>query len=106
MIQTSRPLEVTLPKFHQTEEKLQHAQRKLNVKVRSAHHRKIRLDQASNYQKQKRKVMDLYLKQKNQREDYLEQLSGKLVKQYDYLFVESFPKEEAHADFLFTTGIN
>ncbi|MCH0465956.1 transposase, partial [Enterococcus faecium] len=56
LIQTSRPLEVTLPKFHQTEEKLQHAQRKLNVKVRSAHHRKIRLDQASNYQKQKRKV--------------------------------------------------
>ena len=55
LIQTSRPLEVTLPKFHQTEEKLQHAQRKLNVKVRSAHHRKIRLDQASNYQKTKEK---------------------------------------------------
>ena len=99
LIETSQPIEVTLPKFDQTEEKLQHAQRKLSVKVRSAHHRKTRLDKASNYQKQKRKVMDLYLKQKNQREDYLEQLSGKLVKQYDYLFVESFPKEEAHADF-------
>ena len=99
LVETSSPVEVQMPLFRQTRDKMKVAKRKLVIKSKAAQKRKVRLENARNYQKQKRKVMDLYLKQKNQREDYLEQLSGKLVKQYDYLFVESFPKEEAHADF-------
>lgn len=75
------------------------AKRKLVIKSKAAQKRKARLENARNYQKQKRKVMDLYQKQKLQKEDYLERISGNLIRNYDYLFVEAFPSELSSADF-------
>src|SRR5699024_9963169 len=71
----------------------------LGIKGRAAQKRKARLERSKNYQKQKRKVMDLYLKQKFQKENYLEQLSGKLIRYYDYLFVEAVTNETFLSDF-------
>ncbi|MGK4081073.1 RNA-guided endonuclease TnpB family protein [Enterococcus hirae] len=93
LIETSSPLNVQLPLLKQTQDSIKIAQRKLWIKSKAAQKRKVRLEKAKNYQKQKRKVMDLYLKQKYQKEDYLEQLSGKLIRHYDYLFIEAVPND-------------
>lgn len=99
LIETSSPVDVPLPLLKKTEKEMQLAKRKLGIKGRAAQKRKARLERSKNYQKQKRKVMDLYLKQKFQKENYLEQLSGKLIRYYDYLFVEAVPNETFLSDF-------
>lgn len=99
LVETSSPVEVQMPLFRQTRDKMKVAKRKLVIKSKAAQKRKARLENARNYQKQKRKVMDLYQKQKLQKEDYLERISGNLIRNYDYLFVEAFPSELSSADF-------
>ncbi len=99
LVETSLPLELQLPFFKKTRDKMKMAKKKLVVKSRAAQKRKIRLENAKNYQKQKRKVMDLYLKQKFQKEDYLERISGNLIRNYDYLFVEAAPADRSSSDF-------
>ena len=99
LIETSSPVDVPLPLLKKTEKEMKLAKRKLGIKGRAAQKRKARLERSKNYQKQKRKVMDLYLKQKFQKENYLEQLSGKLIRYYDYLFVEAVPNETFLSDF-------
>ncbi|HJG22160.1 RNA-guided endonuclease TnpB family protein [Enterococcus durans] len=99
LVETSSPVEVQMPLFRQTRDKMKVAKRKLVIKSKAAQKRKARLENARNYQKQKRKVMDLYQKQKLQKEDYLERVSGNLIRNYDYLFVEAFPSELSSADF-------
>lgn len=99
LVETSAPVEVQMPLFCQTRDKIKGAKRKLVIKRKSAQKRKIRLENAKNYQKQKRKVMNLYLKQKLQKEDYLERISGNLIHNYDYLFIEAVPSEFSSADF-------
>ena len=99
LVETSSPVEVQMPLFRQTRDKMKVAKRKLVIKSKAAQKRKARLENARNYQKQKRKVMDLYQKQKLQKEDYLERVSGNLIRNYDYLFVEAVPSELSSADF-------
>ncbi|STP28344.1 transposase-like protein B [Enterococcus durans] len=99
LVETSSPVEVQMPLFRQTRDKMKVAKRKLVIKSKAAQKRKARLENARNYQKQKRKVMDLYQKQKLQKEDYLERVSGNLIRNYDYLFVEAVPSELYSADF-------
>ena len=99
LVKTSSPVEVQMPLFRQTRDKMKVAKRKLVIKSKAAQKRKARLENARNYQKQKRKVMDLYQKQKLQKEDYLERVSGNLIRNYDYLFVEAVPSELSSADF-------
>ncbi|ASV94524.1 RNA-guided endonuclease TnpB family protein [Enterococcus durans] len=99
LVETSSPVEVQMPLFRQTRDKMKVAKRKLVIKSKAAQKRKVRLENARNYQKQKRKVMDLYQEQKLQKEDYLERVSGNLIRNYDYLFVEAVPSELSSADF-------
>lgn len=99
LVETSSPVEVQMPLFRQTRDKMKVAKRKLVIKSKAAQKRKARLENARNYQKQKRKVMDLYQKQKLQKEDYLERVSSNLIRNYDYLFVEAVPSELSSADF-------
>lgn len=99
LVETSSPVEVQMPLFRQTRDKMKVTKRKLVIKSKAAQKRKARLENARNYQKQKRKVMDLYQKQKLQKEDYLERVSGNLIRNYDYLFVEAVPSELSSADF-------
>ncbi|MGM9902862.1 hypothetical protein A5844_001526 [Enterococcus sp. 10A9_DIV0425] len=99
LIETSTPIDLVVPKFNRINQKIFQAKRKLAVKGKAAQKRKIHVEKAKNYQKQKRKIKDLYLKQKYQREDYLEQISGALVRNFDYLFIESRPKSCEESDF-------
>ena len=99
LVETSSPVEVQMPLLRQTRDKMKVAKRKLVIKSKAAQKRKARLENSRNYQKQKRKVMDLYQKQKLQKEDYLERVSGNLIRNYDYLFVEAVPSELSSADF-------
>lgn len=99
LVETSSPVEVQMPLLRQTRDKMKVAKRKLVIKSKAAQKRKARLENARNYQKQKRKVMDLYQKQKLQKEDYLERVSSNLIRNYDYLFVEAVPSELSSADF-------
>ena len=99
LVEMSTPLDITIPKFKQVDQQLLRAKRKLVIKGRSAQHRRTHAERVKNYQKQKRKIKDLYLKQKFQREDYLEQISGTVIRHYDYLFVESISADCPEGDF-------
>ncbi|WP_165038173.1 RNA-guided endonuclease TnpB family protein [Enterococcus sp. ZJ1622] len=99
LVKTSFPVQLPVPPFNQTAKRLEIAKRKLVIKGKSAQQRKEPVYRAKNYQKQKRKVMDLYLKQKCQKEDYLEKISGLFIREYDYLLVEETPVHLASAEF-------
>lgn len=99
LVETSQKIEVVAPKLLVTNQKIAVAERKLSIRAKAAQQRKKALERAKNYQKQKRKVLNLYQKQKYQREDYLEQLSAILVNKFDYLFIESLPDEKLASDF-------
>ncbi|MFC6113893.1 IS200/IS605 family element RNA-guided endonuclease TnpB [Sporosarcina thermotolerans] len=77
------------PKFFRTMEKrLADAQRILSRRQRLALKRNCKLDEAKNYQKQKRKVALLHEKITNTRVDYLHKISTEIVKNHDVIGVE------------------
>ncbi len=78
---------------------LQTAKKKLELRAKIAKKRKVLLSQAKNYQKQKRKVQKLYMKIDNQKNDYMNQLTYFLVKNYDYIYLEKQPKFSKNAKF-------
>ncbi|MEK3934606.1 IS200/IS605 family element RNA-guided endonuclease TnpB [Sporosarcina sp. FSL W7-1349] len=77
------------PKWFRTlEKKLAAAQRVLSRRQQLALKRKCRLDEARNYQKQKRKVARLHEKIANARTDYLHKVSTDLIKNHDVIGME------------------
>ena len=72
-----------MPHFYrETEKKLAKAQRKLSKMYREGQ------TQSQRYYKQKHKVVLLYEKVRNQRMDFLQKLSRKLVNEYDFICIE------------------
>ena len=70
------------------EKKLKREQRKLSRRALLAKQKGINLFEASNYQKQKRKVARLHEKVMNQRTDFLNKLSTEIIKNHDILCIE------------------
>ncbi|QTR78118.1 IS200/IS605 family element RNA-guided endonuclease TnpB [Bacillus cytotoxicus] len=74
--------------FRKLEEKLVKAQRVLSRRQELALKRKCKLDEAKNYQKQKRKVACIHEKITNARTDYLQKISTYIVKNHDIIGME------------------
>ena len=70
------------------EKKLKREQRKLSRRALLAKQKGINLFEASNYQKQKRKVARLHEKVMNQRTDFLNKLSTEMIKNHDMICIE------------------
>ncbi|HDR4398464.1 IS200/IS605 family element RNA-guided endonuclease TnpB [Bacillus cereus group sp. BceL101] len=77
------------PKWFRTlEKKLVDAQRILSRRQQLALKRKCKLDEAKNYQKQKRKVAVIHEKIINARTDYLQKISTEIIKNHDIIGIE------------------
>src|SRR5699024_5643650 len=69
--------------FRKLEKKLHNKQRILSRRKELAVKRKCKLNEAKNYQKQKRKVARIHEKIMNARHDYLHKVSADIVKNHD-----------------------
>lgn len=74
--------------FRTLEKKLARGQRILSRRQELALKRKCKLDEAKNYQKQKRKVARLHEKIVNARTDYLHKISTEIIKNHDVVGIE------------------
>lgn len=74
--------------FRKLEGKLVHAQRILSRRQELALKRTCKLDEAKNYQKQKRKVAKIHDKIVNARTDYLQKISTYIIKNHDVVGIE------------------
>ncbi|EEL51914.1 MULTISPECIES: IS200/IS605 family element RNA-guided endonuclease TnpB [Bacillus cereus group] len=74
--------------FRKLEEKLTKVQRVLSRRQELAVKRKCKLDEAKNYQKQKRKVARIHEKITNARTDYLQKISTEIIKNHDVIGIE------------------
>jgi len=75
--------------FQTLENKLAREQRKLSRRQRIALSKKVRLSEAKNYQKQKRKVARIHEKIANRRTDFLHKVSTEIVKNHDVIGIET-----------------
>lgn len=71
------------------EKQLKLEQRKLSRRVLAAKENSIKLFEAKNYQKQKRKVARIHEKIMNQRTDFLNKLSTNIIKNHDIICIET-----------------
>lgn len=71
------------------EKKLAREQRKLSRRQHIALNRKVKLSEANNYQKQKRKVARIHEKIANKRTDFLHKVSTEIVKNHDVIGIET-----------------
>ena len=75
-------------------ERIDKVQRKLKVRGKAARKRRVPLAYAKNYQKQKAKLGRLQLSCKEKKEDYFDQVSYALVREFDLISVDKeLPKE-------------
>jgi putative transposase len=74
--------------FRKLEEELTKAQRVLSRRKQVALKRKCKLDEAKNYQKQKRIVARIHEKITNARTDYLQKISTEIIKNHDVIGIE------------------
>ncbi|MFX3628348.1 MAG: IS200/IS605 family element RNA-guided endonuclease TnpB [Ectobacillus sp.] len=74
--------------FRILEKKLADAQRVLSRRQQLSLKRKCKLDEAKNYQKQKRKVARIHEKIPNARTDYLQKISTYIIKNHDVVGIE------------------
>ncbi|WIV17431.1 IS200/IS605 family element RNA-guided endonuclease TnpB [Paenibacillus polygoni] len=74
--------------FRKLEKKLADAQRVLSRRQELALKRKCKVDEAKNYQKQKRKVALMHEKIKKARIDYLQKVSTEIIKNHDVIGIE------------------
>lgn len=75
--------------FRTLEKKLAREQRKLSRCRRIALAKKVKLSEARNYQKQKRKVARIHEKVTNKRTDFLHKVSTEIVKNHDVIGIET-----------------
>ncbi|TCI64119.1 transposase [Exiguobacterium sp. SH3S1] len=75
--------------FKSLEKKLAREQRKLSRRRLIAMSKKVKLSEAKNYQKQKRKVARIHEKIANKREDFLHKVSTEIVKNHDVIGIET-----------------
>lgn len=84
--------------FRKLEEKLAREQRKLSRRRRIALNRNVKLSEAKNYQKQKRKVARIHEKIANKRNDLLQKVSTEIVKNHDIIGIETLQVKNMQQD--------
>ncbi|OIN66791.1 transposase [Exiguobacterium sp. KRL4] len=75
--------------FRSLEKKLAREQRTLSRRQLIALNKKLKLSEAKNYQKQKRKVARIHEKIANKRDDFLHKVSTEIVKNHDVIGIET-----------------
>jgi putative transposase len=96
LLETDRNLPFICDNTVKAQEKLARAERKLKVKANAVKRKKMVLNHASNYQKQKDKVSQLYRVHRYQKMEYIDQVTFHLVKHYDTIFLEQVTDEETN----------
>lgn len=84
--------------FRSLEEKLACEQRKLSRRRLIALNRNVKLSEAKNYQKQKRKVARIHEKIANKRTDFLHKVSTEIVKNHDVIGIETLQVKDMQQD--------
>ncbi|WP_214875127.1 IS200/IS605 family element RNA-guided endonuclease TnpB [Exiguobacterium sp. CH10] len=84
--------------FRTLEKKLAREQRKLSRRQRIALNKRVRLSEAKNYQKQKRKVARIHEKIANRRTDFLHKVSTEIVKNHDVIGIETLQVKNMQKD--------
>ncbi|XCA83478.1 IS200/IS605 family element RNA-guided endonuclease TnpB [Exiguobacterium mexicanum] len=84
--------------FRSLEEKLAREQRKLSRRRLIALNKNIKLSEAKNYQKQKRKVARIHEKIANKRTDFLHKVSTEIVKNHDVIGIETLQVKHMQQD--------
>ncbi len=84
--------------FRSLEEKLTREQRKLSRRRLIALNRNVKLSEAKNYQKQKRKVARIHEKIANKRTDFLHKVSTEIVKNHDVIGIETLQVKDMQQD--------
>lgn len=99
LVEVSRQFAL-MPKLVEPEfdEKLQREKRKLELRAKVAKKHKVLLKNAKNYQKQKQRVAKLFTEKADKRNDYIDQLTYALVREFDYLFVEKTPTPKSETE--------
>lgn len=92
--------------FRKLEKKLQNEQRILSRRKELAVKRKCKLNEAKNYQKQKRKVARVHEKIMNARHDYLHKISADIVKNHDIIGIEVLQVSNMLKNHKLTKAIN
>lgn len=93
LVQANHSLPVACTHALSTLQKLVKAENKLTIKAKAVKRKKILLNNARNYQKQKGKVAKLYRLHGCQKREYIDQMSYYLVKQYDTIFIEKINED-------------
>ncbi|TCI24117.1 MULTISPECIES: IS200/IS605 family element RNA-guided endonuclease TnpB [unclassified Exiguobacterium] len=75
--------------FRTLEKKLAREQRKLSRRQLIALNKNVKLSEAKNYQKQKRKVARIHERIANKRNDFLQKVSTEIVKNHDVIGIET-----------------
>lgn len=91
LIEPSQNLVVMSFDQSQLDDKLARAKHKLQIRAKSAKKRKVLLENAQNYQKQKQRVESLLATKFDQKKDYIDQLTYHLVANFDHLYIEDEP---------------
>ena len=87
LLESSEYKPPTLCNQEQLLDKIDRAQRKLKVRGKSARKRRVPLAYAKNYQKQKEKLSRLQLSCREKKENYFDQVSYAIVRQFDFIHV-------------------
>ncbi|WP_430610200.1 RNA-guided endonuclease TnpB family protein [Enterococcus sp. DIV0876] len=93
LVHASQHLPVECTYALSTQQKLARAENKLLIKAKAVKRKKMLLNNARNYQKQKGKVAKLYRRHSCQKREYIDQMSYHLVKQYDAIFIEKISED-------------
>ncbi|WP_214836495.1 IS200/IS605 family element RNA-guided endonuclease TnpB [Exiguobacterium sp. s36] len=92
--------------FRTLEKKLAREQRKLSRRQLIALNKNIKLSEAKNYQKQKRKVARIHEKIANKRTDFLHKVSTEIVKNHDVIGIETLQVKDMQQDRKFSKAIS
>lgn len=84
--------------FHSLEKRLAREQRKLSRRQLIALNKNIKLSEAKNYQKQKRKIARIHEKIANKRTDFLHKVSTEIVKNHDVIGIETLQVKDMQQD--------
>ena len=87
LLESSEYKPPTLCNQEQLLDKIDRAQRKLKVRGKIARKRRVPLAYAKNYQKQKEKLSRLQLSCREKKENYFDQVSYAVVRQFDFIHV-------------------
>lgn len=93
LLATDQQLDLTAFDQEQLKQKIAKEERRLEVRGISARRRLVKLKDAKNYQKQKKRVLALHRHKRARQEAYMDELSLLLVKEFDTIHILATPPQ-------------